>query len=119
MPRTYTEKQYQSQVRKAKAGWGRYFAELENNQERDIHYYEQVEQLPVNDMTEYAQEQIRELLIKLKTTIDCPVCLETIAPDQIEMTACGHKFCKQCIKAIKSAPEPKCAICRGKIWVKK
>ena len=114
MPRTFTERQYNAQVRKAKAGWAKYFAELESNQERDIIYYEQVKYLPVEGMTDFAQ-----LLIKLKASIDCPVCLETIAPDQIEMTACGHKFCKSCLSAIKERPEPKCAICRGKIWVKK
>ena len=119
MPRTFTERQYNAQVRKAKAGWAKYFAELESNQERDIIYYEQVKYLPVEGMTDFAQQQIGELLIKLKASIDCPVCLETIAPDQIEMTACGHKFCKSCLSAIKERPEPKCAICRGKIWVKK
>jgi len=119
MPRTYTEKQYQAQVKKAKAGWGKYFGELEREQERDIIYYEQVKELPVADMTDYAQQQIQELLIKLKEAIDCPVCLETIAPGNIEMTACGHKFCKQCLNTIKTTPEPKCAVCRGKIWVKR
>ncbi len=119
MPRTYTEKQYNAQVRKAKAGWAKYFCELESNQQADIVYYEQVKQLPVNDMTDYAQAQIQELLIQLKTKIDCPICLETIAPNQIEMTACGHKYCKQCINTIKAGANPECAICRTKIWVKK
>ena len=119
MSRTYTEKQYNAQVRKAKAGWAKYFCELEQNQDRDIIYYESVKQLPVNDMTDYAQAQIQELLIQLKKHIDCPVCLETINPKDIEMTACGHKYCKGCINTIKQSIKPECAICRSKLWVKK
>lgn len=116
---TYTENQYKAQVRKAKQGWACYFQAIEQGQMCDIIYYEQVKELPVADMSEYAQKQIQELLIKLKKAIECPVCLETIAPNNIEMTACGHKFCKQCLKTIKTTPEPKCAVCRGKIWVKR
>ena len=119
MPRTYTEKQYNAQVRKAKAGWAKYYCEMEQNQGIQVVYYEQVKQLPVNDMTEYAQSQIQELLIQLKKEIECPICLETINPKEIEMTACGHKYCKQCINTIKAGANPECAICRTKIWVKK
>jgi len=119
MPRTYTEKQYMAQVRKAKAGWAKYFAELENNQGYNIMYYEKVKEMPVNDMSEYAQQEIRNLLIELKKNIECPICMENIAPDQVEMTACGHKYCKQCINTIKAGANPECAICRNKLWVKK
>lgn len=117
--RTYTKKQYDAQVRKAKAGWAKYYAELEQNQGYSIMYYEQVKEMPVNDMNEYAQEQIRNLLIELKKSIDCPICMETIDPKNIEMTACGHKYCKQCINTIKQSNNPECAICRNRLWVKK
>ena len=119
MPRTYTEKQYNAQVRKAKAGWAKYYCELESNQVSQVVYYEQVKELPVNDMSDYAQAQIQELLIQLKKQIECPVCLETINPKEIEMTACGHKYCKQCINTIKAGANPECAICRNRLWVKK
>ena len=119
MPTTYTERQWNNQVRKAKQGWACYFKAIEQGQLCDIIYYEKVKELPVNDMSDYAKKQIEELLIQLKKQIECPICLETIDPKNIEMTACGHKYCKQCINTLKQTINPKCSICRTKIWVKR
>ncbi len=102
-----------------KVAWAKYYHELENNQNRQIITYERLVQVPVEAMSDYAVEEYRKLLRELKKEIDCPICLEVIPPDQVDMTACGHKFCKSCLGELKKTPAPKCAICRNKIWVKK
>ena len=40
-------------------------------------------------------EQYKENYENVKET--CPVCLEVIIPDNLNITNCGHKFCKECI----------------------
>jgi len=46
----------------------------------------------------------------LEQNLKCPICL-SIAEDPWESSCCGHLFCNQCIKLIKSK---KCPICRKK-----
>lgn len=55
-----------------------------------------------NDKKEY--DTINRTYVYLKKTIDniketevCPICLDDIPTDQISITKCGHKFCKECI----------------------
>jgi SNF2 family DNA or RNA helicase len=55
-----------------------------------------------NDKKEY--DTINRTYTYLKNAIDniketevCPICLDDIPVDQISITKCGHKFCKECI----------------------
>lgn len=55
-----------------------------------------------HDKKEY--DSINRTYMYLKNVIDtikeketCPICLEDIPIDQISITKCGHKFCKDCI----------------------
>ena len=55
-----------------------------------------------NDKKEY--DTVNRTYTYLKNAIDnikeidtCPICLDDIQNDQIAITKCGHKFCKDCI----------------------
>jgi SNF2 family DNA or RNA helicase len=55
-----------------------------------------------NDKKEY--DTINRTYTYLKNAIDnineidtCPICLDDISNEQIAITKCGHKFCKECI----------------------
>ena len=39
--------------------------------------------------------------------IKCPICLEDIETDNLQISKCGHKYCSTCYGNIN-----KCAICR-------
>jgi hypothetical protein len=54
---------------------------------------------------------------EVRKTWDCPICLEMISPEEtgdksLEITNCGHYYCKQCLTSLKAQPQPKCAVCR-------
>jgi hypothetical protein len=63
---------------------------------------------------------LKEMATALKKQFECPVCMEMIPTDQLEITNCGHYYCKPCLAATKAhaqaAGKPKweCGICRRK-----
>ena len=65
----------------------------------------------VNRTYKYLQNAIDNIK-KIET---CPICLDDIQHDQIAITKCGHKFCKDCIyefmEMINSKYEIKCPMC--------
>lgn len=100
-----------------KVAWAKYFAELEHNQSDNIIYYETLKQVEVNAMPEHIKVSFLEMMKKLKLNTECPICLDTINPKNIDMTRCGHKFCKSCLDSLKAIPgTTKCPTCRATIW---
>ena len=55
-----------------------------------------------NDKKEYdtinrTYTYLKNAIDNIKETETCPICLDDIPNDQIAITKCGHKFCKDCI----------------------
>jgi hypothetical protein len=55
-----------------------------------------------NDKKEYdtinrTYTYLKNAVDNIKETETCPICLDDIPNDQIAITKCGHKFCKDCI----------------------
>jgi hypothetical protein len=58
-----------------------------------------------------------EMASALRKKWECPICMELIECDQLEISNCGHMYCKPCLtqhKAVNSTPEGywKCCVCR-------
>ena len=110
---------------KAKAGWRCYFIMRDNYdglssyvgdlQDRNREMRETIRNGGDVDI-EYLKSQFIEMYDKLKEYTECPVCMETLTKDNIEVPKCGHTICKTCIETIKSQPEPKCPNCRKKYY---
>lgn len=49
----------------------------------------------------------------------CPVCLESLAGQEVSSTVCGHIFCKPCINGVLKSANKKCPTCRKAINAKK
>jgi len=98
-------------------------------------YYESVNQRLRSDHTNYTRTQlvkedatipthIKEEFLKmgaeLKKTWECPICIEMINPDNLEITNCGHYFCKPCLAGFKErnmrtiSCNGCCPVCRRK-----
>ena len=60
---------------------------------------------------------MKEMSNELKKTWVCPICLEFIKPEDLEITNCGHFYCKPCLTAHRDADtyECRCPVCRRKI----
>jgi transcription elongation factor Elf1 len=69
---------------------------------------------------------LKEMADQLKKKFECPICLEMIESEQLEITNCGHYYCKGCLTAHKAAERAtqthvapdrqkwSCATCRRK-----
>lgn len=90
--------------------WARYYDLHEQQHGADTHTYTALEAMPTHIV-----DELKEVMVKLKKKIECPVCLDIIAVEGLAVTQCGHKYCKNCLSALKNMGDPKCAVCRRKI----
>ena len=69
---------------------------------------------------EHIKTQFKEMAAELKKKWECPVCLDMIEETDLEITNCGHYYCKPCLAQLKSTqkaqhkPKWECAVCRRK-----
>jgi len=98
-----------------KYAWGKYYGEMRDNLISQTNEYKLLEQLnnnieiPNNIKLEYC-----EMLNKLKKNIECPICMTVINPQELSITNCGHKYCKECLDKLIDRTN-KCAMCRKKL----
>ena len=96
-----------------KFAWGKYYGEvndnLENNTTQFIQMNSFVESIPTHIKDEYIK-----MLDELKKEIECPICMEIINRGDLQLSNCGHKYCKMCFDRILSDSN-KCAICKKKL----
>jgi hypothetical protein len=96
--------------------WGKYYeacnARLtaDYNRHRTIVRHTTDDAIPTHIKTEFLA-----MATELKKTWECPICLDFIQPDNLDITPCGHYYCKGCLHTLKGQPEPKCGICRRKL----
>ena len=68
----------------------------------------------------HIKEEMKTMAAALKRKWECPICLEMIEEAELEITNCGHFYCRGCLnhhqEASKAQGEPKwkCATCRKK-----
>ena len=109
--------QYKAQEKKAKMGWAKYYSLLEEDHSQQVIYSERLVEVSTKEMPEHIRRELISLLEQVKKKINCPICLDVIPTGEIDMTQCGHKFCKTCMNKLKETPQPQCSICRKRIWV--
>ena len=72
------------------------------------------------ELPEHITAELKELLKKTREEVSCPICLDTINPDNLKWSSCGHRYCGDCLKQlIDNSTEPSCAICRKRLYKKK
>lgn len=69
---------------------------------------------PENIPTHITNE-LYDMACELRKKFECPVCLEQVNKETIQITFCGHIYCKGCLTEVKALEDPKCSICRKKL----
>jgi hypothetical protein len=103
------KKAYNNEQRRRFA-WAKFYEVINREHEDDVETLE----ILVETVPEHIKGELKELYEKLKKKVECPICLETI--HELDLSSCGHKYCKGCLATLKAMPEPKCAICRKKLY---
>jgi len=105
-----------------KMGWAKYFQAENDNHTRQVENYgEQMEVFSqievIESVPQFIKDEMEQMIVKLRLEIECPVCMDIIDAEggQLEITKCGHKFCKGCIARVRETAEPTCPSCRVKL----
>ena len=101
--------------------WAKYYESFNQRLDYDFRHYGTLTQTLKKDigyvLPQHLHNEIEDMAKELKKTWTCPICLDFIKPGDLQITICGHFFCKGCLGAHKTANsvECKCPVCRHKI----
>lgn len=101
--------------------WARYY-EVINSDLHDAHatYTTYTRVVSEDALPEHIKNEIKEMATALKKKWECPICMDMIEEGDLEITNCGHFYCKGCLKTLKDTqkaqgkPKWECAVCRRK-----
>jgi hypothetical protein len=86
-------------ARKQKAfAWAKFYEQVNGNLHDDhgnMVVYERIVEdrsIPV-----HIKNEMKEMALALKKKWECPICKEMIEDGQLEITNCGHYYCKPCL----------------------
>lgn len=91
--------------------WAKYYEEINNG----VVVANSINNLMKGiDIPQHITTEFITMADELKKMYTCPVCLEFVNKETIQITYCGHIYCKPCLDHIKTNMK-KCAICRKTI----
>ena len=98
--------------------WAKYYGAVNVRHEEGVGIYRTIAETLKRDigyvLPPHLHTEIETMAKELKKTWECPVCIEIIAPGNLDITKCGHFFCKTCIRSYKEKEGDacKCPVCR-------
>lgn len=111
-------------LRKQRAfAWAKYYEEVNLHLEQDTVVYRMITTESSNSDTRiptHISAEFKQMAETLKKRWECPICLDMIESGDLEITSCGHYYCKACLEAHKKShkdkgdPKWSCATCRKK-----
>jgi len=107
--------------KRVKFAWAKYYEEIRLNNDRDFRYYQRLKQnLTTIEIPEHIKNELKEMAEVLKKKWECPICYDFIEKDNLEITNCGHFYCKGCLAGWKDqqlsqgAEKWRCGVCNYK-----
>ena len=110
------EQKYYRMDKMRRFAWAKFYELANQEHERDYDHYRVIVNI-VEQQTEldsFVKKQLIEMGAELKKTWECPICLEFIEKENLDITPCGHYYCKGCLKTLREQEDAKCAVCRRK-----
>lgn len=109
-------------ARRQKAyAWAKYYEQVNNALHEDHGHYVAYNRVVAEDaIPTHIKNELKEMAAALKKKWECPICMDMIAEDDLDISNCGHYYCKPCLAQLKqtqkTAGKPKweCAVCRRK-----
>ena len=102
--------------KRMKFAWAKYYETNREAHEMMLHYLARLERVSTAmadpTMPTHIKAEIEEMATAMRKTYECPICMEVIGSGQLEITNCGHKYCRDCLTRLLQQPTPTCACCR-------
>lgn len=100
--------------------WAKYYESVNVRLAGDTRAYRvATTTLNADGIPEHIKNEIKTMATELRKTWNCPICLDMISSDNLDITNCGHYFCKPCLTHHKENNRTNCVcpMCRKKIYV--
>ena len=109
-------------ARRQKAyAWAKYYEQTHRALTADRGHYATYTRVVADDaIPEHIKNELKEMATALKKKWECPVCLDMIEDGDLDITNCGHYYCKPCLAQLKQTQKDagkdkwECAVCRRK-----
>lgn len=107
--------------KKTKFAWAKYYETIRSEIEAAHTHYNVITRTVTDDsIPEHIKGELRTMSAELRKKWECPICMEFIETEALEITNCGHFYCKTCLDGVKaharehSEEKWSCAVCRRK-----
>jgi len=101
--------------------WANHYKHVENQLVDAIDNHKRLVKVEKEEsIPNHIKEEMKEMANLLKKKWECPICLNMIENGKLEITGCGHFYCRDCLKQhqqtskANNEPKWKCATCRRK-----
>lgn len=114
-------RQLEYERKRTRFAWAKYYEVLNTELTTEHRAYETYNRIAGDEgIPEHIKAELKEMGELLHKKWECPVCLDMIEPGQLEITNCGHYYCRECLRRwsgiFYQRREPKwdCCVCKRK-----
>ena len=121
MSRTYTKSEYDNLDRRRKQAWAKYYQIEREQAENSVIIVNVIGRTEDGNLVEksslplHITEEYYSMAEQLNKKYTCPICLDLVNRETIDITYCGHIFHKECLEASKQIKK-ECPYCRQKLY---
>ena len=101
--------------------WAKYYEQVNQQLHDDHNNYDRFNRVADDkEVPEHIKTEMKTMATALKKKWECPVCMDMIEDADLEITNCGHFYCKACLtgwkQTCKDRGDPKwsCGMCNRK-----
>jgi hypothetical protein len=107
--------------RRVKFAWAKFYEQKNAELHADRQHRERYIKVSVEPcIPEHIKDEMKAMAVALKKKWECPVCMDMIDDDTLEITNCGHCYCKPCLEQWKETCKKQghdkwsCGLCNRK-----
>jgi hypothetical protein len=90
--------------KRCKFAWAKYYETLNQAHDTDHAQHRAITRVVSEDaIPAHIKAELKEMALTLKKKWDCPICLEFIPDGTLEITNCGHYYCKPCLTQLQAS----------------
>lgn len=107
--------------KRVKYAWAKYYEQV-HGRLHDAHVQYVVVSRNSDDVAipEHVKQELKNMASALKKQWECPICMGFIPEDALDITNCGHFYCRDCLAAWKQTEKTRgsskwaCGMCNRK-----
>tara|TARA_R110000868_G_scaffold315951_1_gene576796 strand:+ start:439 stop:825 length:387 start_codon:yes stop_codon:yes gene_type:complete len=105
-------------LKRVKFAWAKYYSQVNEALHNDHQQHTVLARVADDkEIPKHIKEEMKAMAVALKKKWECPVCIDMISDGELEITNCGHYYCKPCLEQWKKTCKDrgdakwKCSVC--------